>query len=179
MEVKYLGGQSFLIKGREATVLTAPFKAKKVVADVVLSSTPLSRGESFLVPGPGEYEIKGVKVQGLSDGGGTLYLLEMERVFVGFLGGLTQPLSDEELSGLGVVDILIIPTSAGENLGPAKLAGIVTQLEPRIVIPIKTDGTSLGTFLKELGEEPKHEKMLRVSKEKLPEELEVVVMERV
>lgn len=184
MEIRCLGGQSFLIEGKEASVLTAPVEAK-ARADIVLSPKllpsengyPLPKeGEPFLIPGPGEYEIKGVKIRGFVANKTPFYLIQMEKISIAFLNGLTRALSDEEINKLGLVDILLTPTAGGGDFGPGKAAEMITQLEPKIIIPIASDKVSLETFLKELGEEPKHEKTLEVSREKLPEELEVMVI---
>ncbi|GAI42220.1 unnamed protein product, partial [marine sediment metagenome] len=84
---------------------------------------------------------------------------------------------------MGNIDILMIPV--GGALGPEGAAGIVSQIEPKIVIPmeyqipnLKTKRGKLKDFLKVLGiEKAEALKKLKIKKKKLPEETKVLVLE--
>lgn len=105
------------------------------------------RGEPFLLASPGEYEVKGVFIRGISSyhdeiqgkerGLNTMYCIEAEDIKVCHLGDLGQKeLTSEQLEAIGDLDLLLIPVGGVYTIGPKEAAGIVHQLEPRIVIPM-------------------------------------------
>ncbi len=156
-------------------------------------------GSPFIVSGPGEYEIKGVHIVGTSSfhdeekgakrGSNTMYHMEIDGVRLAHLGDLGHTLSSHDIEQLGEVDILFIPVGGIFTIDAKQAAEIITEIEPSIVIPMhygkpelnqKTFGelASLAHFLKEMGKvgvvpQPK----LSVTKDKLPEELQVIVLE--
>lgn len=88
----------------------------------------------------------------------TVYSMGIEGVFVGHLGALNRSLKEAELESLGRIDVLLLPVGGGHVLSAKAAVDIMTQLEPRIVIPchyamkeLKLDATPLETFLKESG----------------------------
>lgn len=149
------------------------------------------RGDSFVIDGPGEYEVKNVFVYGIpadkeKEGKITAYLLEMEGIKIGHLGTINQDsLTDKQMEVMEGVDVLLVPVGGGNTLNAAKAVKIIAQIQPRIVIPMyyKVPGLSLkeeslDTFLKEYGAD-KTETIdkLKISKKDLPqEETKVVVL---
>lgn len=147
-------------------------KLTKFGADVTLITTNLpdlngrdqtSRGdkESFIIDGPGEYEIKNVFIKGfLSEGPdkkiNTIYLLSFEGMNLCFLGALSNPqLSTETLEAIEDVDILFVPIggqSAGGILDPASAYKLAISLEPSVIIPMHYTKPALEQFIKEGGE---------------------------
>lgn len=67
---------------------------------------------------------------------------------------------------------------------PKKAVEVVSQIEPRIVIPmhyktpgLKIDLKAVDEFIKELGLKPTYEEKLKISKKDLPaEEMELVIL---
>ncbi len=117
--------------------------------------------------GPGEYEAQGIAISGIaSEAGNTIYNITVDGVNVVHLGNLGQSkLTESQVSDIGQVDILLLPVGASD---------IVPDLEPKIVIPMDE------SLLKALGKEdlasvPK----LTITKDKLPEETEIVVLSKV
>lgn len=188
MDITYLGHSSFRLRGKTATVVTDPYDPamtglkfpKHTTADIVTVSHDHGdhnaigelEGEPFVVAGPGEYEIKGVGIVGLSGGKTTIYRMEIDGVSVVHLGSIDQVLTAAQVDSLDGVDILLVPVND-------VAFQIVHEVEPSIVIPMHA-GTadSVSAFLKEMGKEgiapqPK----LIVTKEKIPEEMQVVVLE--
>jgi L-ascorbate metabolism protein UlaG (beta-lactamase superfamily) len=214
MEIKFLGHSSFKIKGKEVTIVTDPydssvgFKFPKVEAEIVLISHDhqdhnqgeLVGGKPYVIAGPGEYEVKGVSVvgiqtfhdesQGAERGMNTVYRIELEGINLCHLGDLGHLLSSSQLSELNGIDILFIPVGGVYTIGPKRAVEVVTQLEPKIVIPMhyrvpeqknnQTFGQLSGVdeFLKEVGEEAKPQPKLIISRDRLPSEREVLVLER-
>lgn len=180
---------------------------KEMQADIVLSShdhkdhnntkvVTHPSGESPKVfNAPGEYEVSSVvitgvasfhdEVQGEKRGRSVVFHLLMDGLNIVHLGDLGQPeLTEEQITQIGQTDVLLIPVGGVYTISAKEAAKIVSQLEPRIIIPmhykiegLKFDLEPLDQFLKEMGVEaatpvPK----LSITKEKLPEEPQVVVL---
>jgi len=156
-------------------------------------------GDPFVISGPGEYEVKGVSVLGFSSfhdskqgqerGANTIYIIEMDGLRICHLGDLGEQLNEEKLEEINGVDILLIPVGGIYTIGPKEASDLVAKIDPSLVIPMhfKTEESkgdltrlfSLTDFLKEMAVEnltplPK----LLVSKDKLPAERQVVILER-
>jgi L-ascorbate metabolism protein UlaG (beta-lactamase superfamily) len=127
-----------------------------------------SRGDkdSFLISGPGEYEVSGVFIKGFlskSNYGGvehinTIYTVSLEGMNLGFLGALGDvQLSSEAKEGIDGIDILFVPIGGDGVLDPATAHKLAVQFEPKIIIPSHFaevgDKDALKKFLKESGEE--------------------------
>lgn len=214
MEINFLGHASFRIKGKTATAVTDPYdpqmlgiKYPKVAADIVTISHEHHdhnyslgvEGAEIIITGPGEYEVKGVKILGVATfhdaekgqkrGKNTAYRIEMDRISIVHLGDLGHKLTDAQVDVLGNVDIVLIPVGGFYTINAEEATAVVSQLEPKIVIPMHynrkdIDQSKFGQlgrveeFLKEMGKEnivpqPK----LSVTKEKLPAEPTIVVLE--
>ncbi len=179
---------------------------KELEADVVLkthdhqdhNNVKAMAGTSLVFDGPGEYESKGVVVTGIASfhdnsegserGKNVIFNITIDSVNVAHLGDLGQnTLSEDQIQEIGVVDVLLIPVGSVYTIDAKTAASIVAQLEPKIVIPMHYGGVEglkfplepVEKFLKEMGAEnvvpqPK----LSVAKDKLPEELQVVVLSK-
>jgi len=218
MTIRYLGCSSFLIKTKEGTVLIDPFNPDavglpfpKVSADIVLvthdhpdhnnvdavKAVPGGREEPFVIHGPGEYELSGIKVWGFScyhdkkrgseRGKNTVYLLEAEGLMLCHLGDLGEPLDEQLAEEVGNPDILFVPTGGVYTIDHEEAAQLVGRLEPKIVVPMHYKIEGMGEIFKELsgvsefleemgvaGATPQGE--LKVAVATLPEETEVVVL---
>lgn len=214
MDIMFLGHASFVLRGKTATVVTDPydpvmvgFKFPKVRAGIVTVSHAHADhnkvenvdGDPKVVSGPGEYEIGGVSIfgvptyhdkkQGEERGSNTVYAMNIDGVRVCHLGDLGHKLAEEQVGEIGAVDVLLIPVGGVYTIDAGEASEVVSQLEPRVVIPMhyNTPGLSPKTFselsgvdefLKEMGLEPVRDVKYSVAPDKLPEELQVVVLER-
>ncbi len=146
----------------------------KVRADILIvsdnkldqKSFPNIEGSPFLISFPGEYEVKDVFVQGLTeDHKTTFYFIEAEGIRICHLGKFSQKeMSPDQLESLGDVDILFLPIGGGDTIEAKDAAKIVAQIEPKIVIPmnykipgLKDKLEGLDEFLKIMGIETKEE----------------------
>lgn len=156
-------------------------------------------GTPFVVRGPGEYEIKGAHVRGIPSfhdnekgakrGRNTMYHMELDNLRLAHLGDLGHVLSSGDIEELGDVDILFIPVGGTFTIDAKQAVEIIHEIEPSIVIPMHyqrsglnpksfADLASVSDFLKEMGKEgiPQQPK-LTITKDKLPEELQVIILE--
>lgn len=144
-------------------------KFPKIEADILLVSHERYNqtiravlGEPFLIETPGEYEIKNIFIQGISSypaGENTIYIIDAEQMRLCHLGGLKQKeLTEEQLEKIGEIDILTIPVGGGSAISGKEALKIMSQIEPKITLPMhyhipklkeKLDG--LDNFLKSLG----------------------------
>jgi len=141
----------------------------------------------FVLSSSGECEIKGVMCYSLPCEDGQMFKINAENLNIVHLGKITKKPNDEQLAKLGTPDILFIPVGGGKNyLSPTEAADIVTELEPRIIIPVAyqcdTDpkvGT-LTDFIKVLGLKPSvTDKKIIIKKKDLPiEETQLMVLEK-
>jgi L-ascorbate metabolism protein UlaG (beta-lactamase superfamily) len=113
-----------------------------------------------------------------------VFAVEIDGVHVCHLGDLGHLLTDEQLTELGPVDVLLVPVGGETTLTPAEAAEVVAQIGPKIVIPMHygVDGASndLGgpdKFLHEMAAEPIRQPKAQVTVSSLPDETQVVVLE--
>lgn len=144
---------------------------------------------------PGEYEVGGCVITGISSfhdnlagserGLNTIFHLMFDNLNIVHLGDLGQShLTEEQITQIGEVDILLIPVGSVYTIDGKAAAEIVSQLEPKIIIPmhfslegLKFQLDPLDKFLKEMGAEgvvPQGK--LSITKEKLPEEPQVILL---
>ena len=182
MEISWLGHSCFRIKGKQVTVITDPYSPdlgyslNKAEADIVTVSHQ-HPGHSYvqginnnprLVTGPGEYEINGVLITGISTfhdqeqgqkrGKNTVYLIEVDEVSVCHLGDLGHALTAEQVEEIDDVDVLLLPVGGLSTINASMAAEVVRQIEPKAVIPMhyKTEALNwelepVDKFLKEIG----------------------------
>ncbi len=213
VEISYLGHSSFKIRGKLATIVTDPFDPEMVglkfpllEADIVTvshlhtdhSMVSQVNGAPVVVSGPGEYEIKGVRINGIASyhdnkqgeerGRNIIYSIFADGLTIVHAGDLGHKLSDEQADSFPAVDILMIPVGGVYTIGPAEAAEVVTQLEPKIVIPMHFFQPQMAKqfeslapvsgFLREMGKESiAPQPKLVISKDKLPSELTVIVLQ--
>lgn len=154
-------------------------------------------GELFTVLGPGEYEYKGVNIEGISsfhdfengkkEGLNTIYRVEIEDVTLLHLGDFGEnELRPETKEKIGNIDIMFIPIGGDTVMDHETAAKIANQIAPKIVIPMHFDKltdakkkTALKEFLDEVGaHNVKSEEKLTIKKKELPEkETKVVILE--
>jgi L-ascorbate metabolism protein UlaG (beta-lactamase superfamily) len=205
MIITYFGKQFFKIAQGEMTLAFNPVSkisktgvSSHFGADIALITTnhpdyngieQLTHGERapFVINGPGDYEIKEIFIKGvLSDTSihgkkyiNTIYLFFLDNINIAFLGALSNAeLSKESREAMNAPDILFIPVGGGDLLNAKAAAKLASSLEPKLIIPMDYDESSLKTFLKEMGEEktPALEKLTLKKKDLDNKEGEVVVL---
>jgi len=212
MIISWQGHSCFKIQdkiGAEGvTLVTDPFskniglKVPNFEADIITVShdhhdhnnVSALRANPFVINLPGEYDIKGVLVEGIQSnhddqggkklGNNIIFRIEMEDISIVHLGDLGDVLNTKQLEKLNGTDILLIPVGGKYTLDAKKAVEVIGQIEPRIVIPmhyktkdLKIDLNDLEPFIKELGLKPIYEEKLKISKKDLPaEDTELVIL---
>lgn len=182
MEIVWLGHSCFRIRGREATIVTDPcppasgYSIGKPTADIVTVShdhdnhsyVKAVAGTPRVVDGPGEYEMHGAFITGISTfhdsekgaqrGRNLCFILEMEDIKVCHLGDLGHAPTAEQAEEITGADVLLVPIGGVSTIDGARAAEIVSLLEARLVIPMHYKTEALkeqleppDRFLKEMG----------------------------
>jgi L-ascorbate metabolism protein UlaG (beta-lactamase superfamily) len=152
---------------------------------------PSSLDEAFVLDGPGEYEVKDVLLsgvrtyrddaKGIERGKQTAFVVELDQMHTIHLGEIGHLLTEEKLADIGPVDIACVPV--GGALPPPKIAELIAQLDPRIVVvmPLDDDAAvtkeALAKFFHEMGGEPAVQPKLSITISQLPAETTTVVLE--
>jgi L-ascorbate metabolism protein UlaG (beta-lactamase superfamily) len=152
---------------------------------------PSSLDDAFVLDGPGEYEVKQVLVTGVRTyrddergaerGKGVAFSSEVDGVHTIHLGDIGHLLSEEKLKDIGPVDIACVPL--GGALSPTRAAALVSQMDPRIVVPMplcedEADCAEvLAKFFHEMGAELVTQPKLSVTATSLPAETLTVLLE--
>jgi len=183
---------------------TLGLKVPKLEADILLVShqhedhnnIKAVSGSPFVIDGPGEYEIKKVFIQGIpgfhDDSSGkergeiVIFTIETEDISICHLSDLGQKeLTPDQLKKIGQVDILMIPTGGTYTISSKETGKIISQIEPKIIIPmhyhlpkLKFKLEKLDKFLEVIGDktvEPQNKISLK-KKDFLGETAKVIVL---
>lgn len=186
MIITYHGVDFFKVSFGDTTIAINPIskdsshKGARFGSDITLislnspehnGSEVTSRGEkeSFVISGPGEYEVGGVFIKGFLSksnyGGGrlgsgdgdrinTIYTVSLEGMTLAFLGAVSDlALPSATKEGIGNVDVLFVPIGGDGVLDPAAAHKLAVQFEPKLIIPSHFGDVgnkdALKTFLKE------------------------------
>ena len=179
-------------------------KVPKLEADIVLvthdhedhNNIKAVFGNFVAFKGPGEYEEKEIFITGIPSfhdasegkerGINTIYIIESEEMRICHLGDLGQKeLTDEQLEKIGDVDILMIPVGGTFTIDGSEAVKIMSQIEPKIIIPMHYKIPKLNLkleevdkFLKTMGiKSVEPEVKFNIKKKDLPvEEAKIVVL---
>lgn len=208
MEISWLGHACFQLRGKNVTLITDPFSpqqgeplrlSKLNPAIITLSHnysnfTPLTAGEPYIVRGPGEYEVSDVLITGVASTHAgkqgqpyrrnTMYVIHLDDIMICHLGALGHTLQDEQLEAVADADVLLIPIGDEQSLNAAQAVEVISQIEPRIVIPMlypvpTTDTTSdaLDKFCREMSVKTMNaQPKLSVTRSSIPTEMQVVLL---
>lgn len=203
-----MGHSCFRIKGNQAVIITDPFPpdlgyslGKQTASIVTISHQHSSHsyideinGEPRIIRGPGEYEISGVliigittfhdSIRGQTRGKNTVYLMEVDGISICHLGDLGHVLSSDQVEELGDIDVLLLPVGGVSTINAAMAAEVIRQVEPKVVIPmhyktpyLKRELDPVDDFLREMGVgqiEPRNK--LSVSRTNLPPSTQVFLL---
>ena len=144
MVVHYLGEGCFRLQSGEVSLLVDPHN-NRLKANVILRTlipSNLAGFEPTEIVFPGEYEMKGLVIQGhpvtpesTAKFLKTIYLVHWEEMSLVFLGHLSRQPEADILEKIGQPDVLFLPFDSAHFLPAEAAAKIVKQLSPHFVIP--------------------------------------------
>jgi L-ascorbate metabolism protein UlaG (beta-lactamase superfamily) len=215
VDLSWLGHACFRLRGRDVTILTDPYADDgwgypllSVSANVVTisndhphhASDSVVEGRPHVLRGPGEYEIGGALIWGVRTTRppnaeltgaplrNTAFIIQLEELTICHLGDLAHaPLTSDELTHIKDADVLLIPVGGNCTINAQQAAGIVTQVEPKLIVPMhyateETRGSlvldDVNRFCKELGAtEAAPRSRASITPTSLPSEPTVMLME--
>lgn len=212
MYITWLGQSCFKFQDKNGsdavTLVTDPFdssiglRVPKIDADILTIShghkdhgnLEAIKGKPFIIDTAGEYEIKNISIEGVETfhddkkgaerGKNIAYRIDMDDIVIVHLGDLGHELNPHQMEKLAGADILLIPVGGNYTIDAKKAVNVVSQIEPRIIIPmhykipgLKFEIDGVDKFIKELGLKPRQEEKLKISKKDLPQEdTELVIL---
>ena len=207
MEISWLGHSCFQLRGKNIVLITDPFthdaaRLAKLNASIVTVSHDHPGhnnakgigGNPRIVRGPGEYEISDVLITGVASyhddkhgkeyGRNTVYIIHIDELTICHLGDLGHTLHEEQLEEVADADILFVPIGGKRSLNATQAAEVISQVEPRIVVPMHYHSAmadepspALATFCREMGVEAVNpQPKLAVTRSSLPVEMQVVLL---
>jgi L-ascorbate metabolism protein UlaG (beta-lactamase superfamily) len=212
MEILWYGHAQFRLRDRNAIVVTDPYDKTLGLplahpkADVVTVShlSPHHgyvkgvKGDFKLIDGPGEYEIKGVFINGINmtpdekagkkditPFNNTIFVIYMDDMVICHLGDLNHVPTQAQVEDMDNIDVLLAPVGGQNALNATQAAEVISLIEPQIVIPmhyrlpnlaVKLDPVS--KFTKEMGlTKAETIDTLKITKSGLPDETQVILLE--
>jgi L-ascorbate metabolism protein UlaG (beta-lactamase superfamily) len=190
MVISFYGENSFKIQSGEFTLLTDPVDASSGLTpprfkyDILLKTltafppSEVSPEQGVAIYGPGEYNVENTTVLGyLSENEvtdkilKTVYVVTIEDMRLCFLGHLADVPAPAIMEKLEDIDILFIPGGGDPYIDQKKVAKLVKQIQPGIVIPtafkipgLKRPSADISVLLEELdqkGVEPQDKLTLK------------------
>lgn len=180
-DIEYKGGNGVVISTKKLDAVIDPKLSLVGLKDLsVKEALELATEARFLtgssdaelsLEGPGDYELGPFSIHGVAaqchidtpdtEKLSTAYRIEVGDVRIAVLGNIDPKLSEDQLEGIGMVDILILPVGGGGyTLDATSAASLVRQIDPKVVIPVhyadsalkyEVPQDTLETFVKELG----------------------------
>ncbi len=208
MDITWFGLSCFRIRSRALTVIADPYDNSlgltlpRLKAHVVTVShhatghdnTRGVRSPDHIFEGPGEYEVNGIFIQGVpvyhkgpvgERERSTAFVYHFPDLVVAHLGDIGALPTREQTELLSEADVLLLPVGGSHTLDAAKAVEIITELEPRVVIPMHYAQPGLNLeldpvdkFFKEMGvPAPDPIDTLKITKKDLSgEETEVILL---
>ena len=152
MQIQYKGKEKFELKLKDA-VLRLGYNIKI---------------DDFELPGPGEYEKKGISVFAIPVQDNVIHIIHAEEMNLCHLGKLTHELCEDEVKQIGAVDILFLPLGDDGTLEMKKSLKVLSDVDPKVVIPMLY--TNIEEFKKSEGLVDGEFEVLKIKKADLPED---------
>jgi len=173
MDITLSNINSIRLAGKKATISINPEKDTK--ADVSLFTDPEAlQGDFKAFYGPGEYEVLGSMLDGIEiSPDNTCYSVVIDDIHVTYAINMTEIFSDAQQDRMGGVDILIVSVKDDKS---ELIDKIITQVEPRILIPIIENEVELAKIKAEFGKNVEPIDKLKIAKKDLPTDTQQLVL---
>jgi L-ascorbate metabolism protein UlaG (beta-lactamase superfamily) len=161
MKITYIGHSSFIIKGKENTLVIDPYnpnstgyKYPKQKADLLLT-THFHDDHYYIdgvgdyslhISGPGEYEKNSSLIYGMPTfhddqngdlrGKNTIYEIHIDDFTLLHLGDLGHQLKETTTERISDIDVLFIPVGGVYTIDSSVASRVISSIEPKIVIPM-------------------------------------------
>ncbi len=209
MRIYYIGHSCFLFQGCNATLVTDPYgdvglPFPHVKADIVTVShghydhcnVAAVEGHPAVFTHAGNVTCRGVEItaveafhddaHGAKRGKNIIFSFVMDGIRVCHMGDLGQKFDETLVKKLPKPDILLLPVGGNYTIDGEEAAWYARELSPAVVIPmhyhvkgLTVDISDEKRFLNAMGGHFTTAKSLELTKETLPSEQKIIVMERI
>lgn len=208
-DIEYKGGNGIILTSKGASIVVDPrlsliglkdLKTKDAIELVTEGRFRVDdSGARITIDSPGEYEVGDFTIRGIAatrhvdtsdqEKLSTIYQIECGDVRVAIIGNIGPKLTDEQMEGIGVVDVLLLPVGGGGyTLDATSASSLVRNIEPKVAIPVhyaeagisyEVPQDTLDVFIKELGAPVEQLPKLKIkSASSLPQTLTVMELSR-
>ena len=201
MIIQWFGYSHFRIDSKNKIIAIDPYsesttglKPPRFKSDILLITQQQTNdnnknaimGDPLTLEGPGEIETKGIFIEGIAHKSNTIYLMKSEGITLCHLGNLGKKnLKEELLEKVANVDILLVPIGGHDSIDCEEAISLISQIEPKIIIPmhyalpnLKIKLDSLDKFLKAISKKTEVLDKLVIRKNNLPGETKLIVLNR-
>ncbi|NQT71696.1 MAG: MBL fold metallo-hydrolase [Chloroflexi bacterium] len=170
MKIKWLGHASFLITAADgAKIITDPFGEYNGLnyapinefADIVLVSHQHGDhvggkvgGNPQQIAQAGSTTARGIEFKGIASyhdpsggkerGDNIIFCFTVEGIHICHLGDLGHVLSDQQVTEIGGVDVLLIPVGGLFTIDAKEATQVCNQINPKVVIPMHVSNEKCG-----------------------------------
>lgn len=151
-------------------------------------------GRPQIIKGPGTHRVQDWQVRGIAAyhdegkgsqrGGNTIFCFSLDEIRICHLGDLGHIPTAEQVKEIGQVDLLLIPVGGVYTIDPTQARQTIQKINPLIAIPMHFKTPRCGFPLANVEEFTKGKKVttqsgseLKISKESLPKEPEIIVLQ--
>lgn len=210
VEVRWYGQTCFRLGGQNSiSIVTDPYpphvglSLPPLQADIVTVSHHSAscdhlaavQGPFKLLDGPGEYEVSGVFITGVSTfadskrgrarGLNTVFAFDFDGTTICHLGRLGHVPTQSQVKNVGSVNVLLVPVGGGGSLTSTQASEVIGLFEPDLVVPmryrlpgVQENLDDIDHFLKEMGmQDVDGQRTLKVSEAAVVEETKIVQLE--
>jgi len=173
MDITFSNKESIKLAGKNATIVINPVAETK--ADLYLFTNPEAfQGDFKAFYGPGEYEVLGSMVDGIEiTPENTCYSVVIDDMHVTYAINMAETFSDDQLDRMEGVDILVISVEGDKS---ELMNKIITQVEPRILVPIIQNEAELAKIKSEFGKDVEPTDKFKIVKKDLPTDTQQLVI---
>ncbi|MFA7662836.1 MAG: MBL fold metallo-hydrolase [Patescibacteria group bacterium] len=199
MNINWYGQGCVGLKGKDVEIIIDPFLTTTTglklpsLKDKIVLVGSFGVGKDFgkestkIIDSPGEYEFSEIFVYGINAENNypkIIYQLTFEDISVVHLGSILEVPDEEIVNELSDTDILFVPVGGEDVLSSSKAAKLVSQINPKIVIPIyyqipglKIKLETADKFIKETGlKAAQEEEKLTIKKKDFGEETQLIIL---
>ena len=152
MTITWLGHACFRLEQGGYSIIIDPYDAVEGYPDICTEANTVccshghhdhnyTAGVTLLPPAEGPFTVTEVasfhdEKEGALRGSNTIRVFEAGGVRVCHLGDLGHPLSAEQVSVIGPVDVLLVPVGGFYTVGAEEAKAVVRQIGPRCAVPM-------------------------------------------
>jgi L-ascorbate metabolism protein UlaG (beta-lactamase superfamily) len=120
---------------------------------------------------------------GMIKDGNSIFIFEVAGLCIGHLGHLHHKLDETHFAAIGRLDIVMVPIDGTYTMSLDGISDITRRLRASVVLPMHRFMTPLDEFMRRIGQqfaiEERTERTLRISRETLPGEPTVIILDGV